>query len=93
MASGTRSLRSDGGEKGEEGEHQSRQTSYGDERRAEDGEAMQADNTHSTGVESEHSKEPDRGAVRGSDIRNVEKAPCFEGRLGVEDSMDCGEEL
>ena len=54
---------------------------------------MQEDNTHSTGVESEQSKEPDQGAVRGSDVRNVEKAPCFEGGLGVEDSMDGGEEI
>ena len=92
-ASGTRSPRSDGGEKGEEANHQSTQTGYGNERRAEDGEAMQADNAHSTGVELEQSKEPDRGAVSGSDIRNDEKAPCFEGRLGVEDSMDCGEEI
>jgi len=70
--------------KGEESDHQITQTGYGDERRAEDGEAMQADNMHSTGVESEQSNEPDRGAVSGSNVRNDEKAPCFEGRLGIE---------
>jgi len=65
---------------------------YGDERQAEDVEAMQADNTHSTGVESDQSEEPERGAVGGRDVRNDEKAPCFEGEdWGVEDSVDCGE--
>ena len=48
-AIGTRSPRSDRGEK-EEADHHSTQMGYGDERRAEYREAMQADNTHSTGV-------------------------------------------
>ena len=54
---------------------------------------MQEDNTHSTGVASEHSEEPERGAVGGSDIRNNAKAPCVARRPDVEDLMDCGEEI
>ena len=42
-------------------------------------------------VESEQRKETERGAEGGSGVRNDEKAPCFEGRMGIEDSMDCGE--
>jgi len=42
---------------------------------------------------SEQSEEPERGAVGGSDFRNVGKTPCVEGRPGVENSMDCGEEI
>ena len=79
--------------KEEEADHQSTQTGYDDERRAEDGEAMQTDNTHSTGVASEQSEEPERGAVGGSDVRNDTKAPCVEGRPSVVDTMDCGEEI
>jgi len=48
--SGTRSLWSDGGVKEEEADHQSTQSGYGDEHQAENGEAMQEDNTFSTGV-------------------------------------------
>ena len=90
--SGTRSAWCDGGEE-EEADHQSTQTGYGDEHQAEDGEAMQEDNTRPTGVTSEHSEEQERGAVDGSYVRNDKKAPCVEGRPGVEDSMDCGEEI
>ena len=49
---------------------------------------MQEDNTHLTGVASEQSEEPEQGAVGGSDVRNDAKAPCVEGRPGIEDSMD-----
>jgi len=91
--SGTGSPRSDGGEKEEEVDHQSTQTGYGDEHQAENREAMQEDNTHSTGVASEHSEEPEQGAVGRSDVRNDAKAPCIDGRPGIEDSMDCGEEI
>jgi len=84
--SGTRSLRSDGGQ--EEADHQSTQTGYVDEHQAENGEAMQEDNTHSTGVASEQSEEPEQGAVGRSDVRNDAKAPFVEGRLGIVDSMD-----
>ena len=77
----------------EEADEQSVQTGYGDEHQAEDGEVMQQDNTHSTGVASEQSAEPERGAVGGSDVRNDAKAPCVEGRPGVENSMDCGEDI
>jgi len=87
---GNRSPRSDGGK---DADQQSIQTSYGDEHQAEDGEAMQEDNTHSTGIASEQSEEPERGAVGGSDVRNNAKAPCVEGRPDVEDSMDCGKEI
>ena len=66
---------------------------YGDERRAEDGEAMQTDNTPSTGAAPEQSEELERGAVGGSDVRNDAKAPCVERRQGVGDSMDCGQEI
>ena len=83
--SGTRSPRSDEGVKEEEANHQSIQTSYGDEHQAEDGEAVQEDNTHSTGVALEQSEETERGAVGGSDVRNDAKAPCIEERPGVED--------
>ena len=41
-----------------EADHQSIQNGYGDEHQAEDGEAMQEDNTHSNGVASEQSEEP-----------------------------------
>ena len=44
--SGTRSPRSDGGEKEVQADHQSIQTGYGDENQAEDGEAMQDNNTY-----------------------------------------------
>jgi hypothetical protein len=54
---------------------------------------MQEDNTNSTSVASEQSEEPERSAVGGSDARNNAKAPYVDGRLGVEDSMDCGEEI
>ena len=83
--SGTRSPRSDGGGKEEEANHQSIQTGYGDEHQAEDSEAVQEDNTHSTGVASEQSEETERGAVGGSDVQNNAKAPCVKGRPGVED--------
>jgi len=89
--SGTRSPRSDGGVKEVEADHQSVQTGYGGEQQAEDGEAMQEDNMHSTVVASEQSEEPERGAVGRSDVRNDAKAPCIKGRPGVEESMDCGE--
>jgi len=52
---------------------------------------MQEDNTNSTGVASEQSEDPERGAVGGSDVRNSAKAPCVAGRPGVENSVDCGE--
>ena len=74
-------------------DQQSIQTGFGDEHQAEDEEAMQEDNTNSIGVASEQSDETERGAVGGSDVRNNAKAPCVEGRSGVEDSMDCGEEI
>ena len=90
--SGTRSPRSYGGEK-EEAHHQSIQTGYGDEHQVEDGKEIQEHNTHSTGVVSEKSEELERGAIGGSDYRNNRKVPCVEGRPGVEDSMDCGEEI
>ena len=48
---------------------------------------------NSTGVASEQNEEPERGTVGGSDVRNNTKSPCVEGRLGVEESMDCGEEI
>ena len=48
--SGTRSPRSDGGVKEEEEDQQSTQMGYVDEHQAENGEAMQEDNTFSTGV-------------------------------------------
>jgi len=88
--SGNRSPRSDG-ELEEEAD--SIQTGYGDERQAENGEAMQEDKTHSTAVVSENSEEPERGAVGGNDARNNAKAPCVERRPGVEDTMDCGDEI
>jgi len=53
VVSGTRSPRSDEGAKEVEADHQSIQTGYGEERQAEDGDAMQEDNTHSTGVATE----------------------------------------
>jgi len=74
-------------------DQQSIQTGFGDEHQAEDEEAMQEDNRNSIGVASEQSDETERGAVGGSDVRNNAKAPCVEGRSGVEDSMDCGEEI
>jgi len=80
------------GEK-EEADQQSKQTGYGDKHQAEDGEAMQEDNTHSTGVASEQSEEPERGTVGGSDVRNTAKAACVEGKPGVEDTVDSGEEI
>ena len=52
-------------------------------RRSKDEEAMQADNTHSTGLSSEQNEEPERGAVGGSDVRNDAKAQCVKGRPGV----------
>ena len=54
---------------------------------------MQEDNTNSTGLASEKSEAPERGAVGESDVRNNAKAPCVERKPGVEDSMDCGEEI
>jgi len=54
---------------------------------------MQEDNTHSSGIASEQSEEPARCAVGGCDVRNNAKAPCVEGRPGVEDLIDCGEEI
>jgi hypothetical protein len=42
--------------------------------------------TYSTGVASEQ-RRTGTGCDR-SDVRNNAKAPCVEGRLGVEDSMD-----
>jgi len=89
---GNRCPRTDRGVE-KEADQQSIQTGYDDEHQAEDGEAMQEDNTHSTGVAPELSEETELGAVGGSDIRNNAKAPCVEGRPGVEDSMDCGEEI
>jgi len=53
----------------------------------------QCKRTTRTGVASEQSEEPERSAVGGSDARNNAKAPYVYGRLGVEDSMDCGEEI
>jgi len=91
--SGNRSPMSDGLEKEEEADQQTIQTGYGDEHQAEDGETMQEDNTHSTGVASQQSEETERGGVGGSDVRNNGKALCVAGRPGVEDSMDCGEEV
>jgi len=73
-----RSPRSDGGEK-EEADQPSIQMGYGDKHQAEDGEALQEDNTHSTGVASEQSEEPERGAVGESDRRNKAKAPALRG--------------
>jgi len=92
---GKRSLspKSDGGVKEKEADQQSIETGYGDEHGAKDEEVMQEDNTHSTGVTSEQSEEPERGAVGGSDFRNYAKAPCVDGRPGLEDTMDCGEEI
>jgi hypothetical protein len=81
-----RSPRSDGGVKEKEEDQQSIQTGYGDKHQAEDGEAMQGDNKHSTGIASEQRKVLGRGAVGGSDVPNNAKAPCVEGRPGVEDS-------
>ena len=78
---------------GVEEEVDSIQTGYSDERQAQNGEAMQKDRMHSTAVVSEQSEEPERGAVSGNDARNNAKAPCVEGRPGVEDSMDCGDEI
>jgi len=69
------------------------QTGYGDERQAENGEAMQEDKTHSTAVVSENSEEPERGALGGNDARNNAKTPCVERRPGDGDSMDCGDEI
>jgi len=76
-----------------EADQQSIQTGYGDENRAEDEEAMQEDNTNSTGLASEQSEEPERGTGGGSDVRNNAKTSCVDGRPGVEDSMDCGDEI
>ena len=91
--SGNRRPNSDGGVK-DEADQQSLQTSNGDEHRAEDEEAMKEDKTNSTGVASEQNEEPERDAVGGSDVRKKNaKAPCVDGRPGVEDSMDCGEEI
>ena len=83
--SGNRSPSSDGGVKEKEAGKRSIQTGYGDDHQAEDEEAMQEDNTKLTGVASERSEEPERGAVGGSDFRNNAKAPCVKGRPGVED--------
>jgi len=69
------------------------QAGYGDERQAENGEAMQEDKTHSTAVVSENSEEPERGAVGGNDARNNAKAPCVERRPSDEDPMDCRDEI
>ena len=55
--SGTRSPWSVGRTKEEEADHQNIRTGYGDEHQAEDGEAVQEDNTHSTDVASEQSEE------------------------------------
>jgi len=87
--SGNRRPKSDGAVKEKEADQQSSQTGYANEHHAEDDEAMQEDNTNSTGVASEQSKEPERGAVGGSNIWNNVKAPCVDGRPGIEDSMDC----
>jgi hypothetical protein len=46
-----------------------------------------------TGVASEQSEEQEWSAVDGSDVRNDAKVTCVDGRPGVEDSMDCGEEI
>ena len=54
---------------------------------------IQEDNSHSNGVASGQSEEPERGAVDGSDARNDAKTPCVEGRPAVEDSVDCAEEI
>jgi len=79
--------------KEKEADQQSIKMGYGDERQAEYEEEVQEDNMHSTGVASEQSEEPERGAVGGSDVRNDAKAPCVEGRRCLEQSMDCGEEI
>ena len=84
--SGNRRPKSGGGVKEKEADQQSIQTGNDDEQRAEDGEAMQGDNKHSTGIASEQRKVLGRGAVGGSDVPNNAKAPCVEGRPGVEDS-------
>jgi len=63
----------------EEADQQSIQTGYGDGHQAEEEEAMQGDNKNSTGVASEQSEEPERGAVGGSDVRNNAKAPALRG--------------
>jgi hypothetical protein len=75
---GNRSPSSDEGDE-EEADQQCIQTGCGDEHRADDGEAMQEDNTNSTGVASEQSEDPERGAVGGSEVRNNAKAPCVAG--------------
>jgi len=54
---------------------------------------MQEDNTHSTGVASEQCEELEQRAVGGSNVRNDAKAPCVEGRPGIQNSMDYGEEI
>jgi hypothetical protein len=54
---------------------------------------MQEDNTHSAGVASEQSEEPEEGAVGRSDFRNDAKVPCVVGRPGIEDSTDGREEI
>jgi hypothetical protein len=79
--SGTRSQRSDGGEKELESEadHNNVKAGYGDNLKAEDVEAMQEGNMHSTGVASEESEEPEQGAVGGSDVRNGVKALALRG--------------
>ena len=79
VVSGNRCPRSDGGVKEKEADQQSTQSGCDDEHQAEDEEAMQEDTTNSTGVASEQSDEPERGAVGGSDVRNNAKAPCVEG--------------
>ena len=87
-----RSPRSDG-RMVKEANQQSLQTGYGDKRQTQDGEAVQVDNTHSTGVSSARSEEPERGAVGGSDAWNNGNAPCVERRPDVEKSMNCGDEI
>jgi len=91
--SGNRRPKSGGGVKEKEADQQSIQTGNDDEQRAEDEEAMREDNMNSTGVASEQNEEPEQDAVGGSDVRKNAKTPCVGGRQGVEDSMDCGEEI
>jgi len=77
----------------EEVDQQKIQTGYGDEHQAEDGEPMQEDNTHLTGVVWEQSEESERGGIGGNDVLNNAKTSWVEGGPGAEDKMDCGEEM
>ena len=90
--SGIRNPRT-GGEEEEEADRQSIQMGYGDQHQAEDDDAMQEGNTHSTDVASERGEEPEWCTVGVSVVRNDAKSPCVERRQCVEDSVGCEEEI